>query len=144
MGTYSVILTCRNSENGIQQAIMSLINQDTKPEYIIVIDDGSKDKTPAMLKEFQSKNDNLYVITNPDLGYEIGRVVANWNKALRLSKELDLKPTDYHMISTDDTQYEKDYADTIMKYMDLDHRLQLHQAITTKLIIRCPTAPDAS
>ena len=47
-------------------------------------------------------------------------MVANWNKALRLSKELDLKPTDYHMISTDDTQYEKDYADTIMKYMDLD------------------------
>jgi glycosyltransferase involved in cell wall biosynthesis len=120
MGTYSVILTCRNSEKGIQQAIMSLINQDTKPEYIIVVDDGSKDKTPVMLKEFQSKNDNLYVITNPDLGYDIGRVVANWNKALRLSKELDLKPTDYHMISTDDTQYEKDYADTIMKYMDVD------------------------
>ena len=120
MGTYSIILTCRNSEKDIQQAIISLINQDTKPEYIIVVDDGSKDKTPTMLKEFQSKNDNLYVITNPDLGYDIGRVVANWNKALRLSKELDLKPTDYHMISTDDTQYEKDYAGTIMKYMDLD------------------------
>ena len=100
MGTYSVILTCRNSEKCIQQAIMSLINQDAKPEYIIVVDDGSKDKTPAMLKEFQSKNDNLYVITNPDLGYDIGRVVANWNKALRLSKELDLRPTDYHMIRT--------------------------------------------
>ena len=79
---------------------MSLINQDTKPEYIIVVDDGSKDKTPTMLKEFQSKNDNMYVITNPDLGYDIGRVVANWNKALRLSKQLDLKSTDYHMIST--------------------------------------------
>ena len=61
-----------------------------------------------MLKEFQSKNDNLYVITNPDLDHDIGRVVANWNKALKLSKELDLKPTDYHMISTDDTQYQKD------------------------------------
>ena len=87
---------------------MSLINQDTKPEYIIVLDDRSKDKTPGKLKIFQSKNDNVYVITNPDLGYGIGRVVANWNKALILSKELDLKPTDYHMISTDDTQYEKD------------------------------------
>ena len=125
MGTYYVILTCRNSEKGIQQAIMSLINQDTQPEYIIVVDDGSKDKTPTMLKEFQSKNDNMYVITNPDLGYDIGRVVANWNKALRLSKQLDLKPTDYHMISTDDTQYEKDYADTIMKYMDLDRSIAI-------------------
>ena len=95
---------------------MSLINQDTKPEHIIVLDEGSKDKTPGILKIFQSKNDNVYVI-KPDLGYDIGRVVANWNKALRLSEELDLKPTDYHMISTDDTQYEKDYADTIMKYM---------------------------
>ena len=120
MGSYHVIVTCRNSEESIRQAIMSLLDQDTKPEYIIVVDDGSKDKTPSILKEFRSKNENFYIITNPDLGYDIGRVVVNWNKALRLSKELNLEPTDYHMISNDDTEYEKDYADKIMKHMDLD------------------------
>ena len=98
MGYLHVIVTCRNSEESIRQAIMSLLNQDTKPEYIIVVDDGSKDKTPTILKEFRSKNENFYIITNPDLGYDIGRVVVNWNKALRLSKELNLEPTDYHMI----------------------------------------------
>jgi len=120
MGSYHVIVTCRNSEESIRQAITSLLDQDTKPEYIVVVDDGSKDKTPIILDEFRTKNDNFYVITNPDLGYDIARVVVNWNKALRLSKELDLEPTDYHMISTDDTEYEKDYADKIMKQMDLD------------------------
>jgi glycosyltransferase involved in cell wall biosynthesis len=120
MGSYHVIVTCRNSEASIRQAITSLLDQDTKPEYIVVVDDGSKDKTPSILSEFRTKNENFYIITNPDLGYDIGRVVVNWNKALRLSKELDLEPTDYHMISTDDTEYEKDYADKIMKHMDLD------------------------
>ena len=100
---------------------MSLLDQDTKPEYIIVVDDGSKDKTPSILKEFRSKNENFYIITNADLGYDIGRVVVNWNKALRLSKELNLEPTDYHMIGPDDTEYEKDYADKIMKHIGLGY-----------------------
>lgn len=120
MGTYNVIMTCRNSEKDIGAAILSLINQSIKPEYVVVIDDGSTDNTPAILKEIKSINNNVYVITNPDLGYDIGRVVVNWNRAIKLAKELNLQQTDYHMISSDDTQYEHQYAEKIMKYMDSD------------------------
>jgi glycosyltransferase involved in cell wall biosynthesis len=120
VGTYSVIVTCRNSERDIKSAIMSLLEQSVKPEYILVVDDGSSDKTSAILKEIKSRNDNVYIITNPDLGYNIGRVVENWNKALIGSKEMGLKPTNYHMISTDDTVYEKDYCEKIINHMDLD------------------------
>ena len=54
MGTYFTIVTCRNSENDIEKALMSLSNQTIKPSYIIVIDDGSKDNTGKVLKEISN------------------------------------------------------------------------------------------
>ena len=125
MGTYSVILTCRDSEENIESTLNSLINQSSKAEYIIVIDDGSKDNTPNILKDIRSRNNNLYIITNPDMGYNIGRVVQNWNKALRLAKELSLKTEDYHMISADDTEYEQDYCQKIIRQMDSDSSIAI-------------------
>jgi glycosyltransferase involved in cell wall biosynthesis len=118
MGTYFTIVTCRNSENDIEKALMSLSNQTIKPSYIIVIDDGSKDNTEKVLKEISKKIDNLFIISNPDLGYDISRVVKNWNKALTLKVEQNLVETDYHMIGTDDTIYTKDYAEKIITFMD--------------------------
>jgi glycosyltransferase involved in cell wall biosynthesis len=91
MGTYNVIVTCRNSEKSIESTLNSLINQSIKPEYIIVVDDGSSDNTNNILKDIQSKYENLYIITNPDLGYNIGRVVYNLNKALKIAKKLKFK-----------------------------------------------------
>lgn len=120
MGSYFSIVTCRNSESEIEKAINSLLKQTIKPRYIIVVDDGSTDNTPNILSRLKSKNDNMYVITNPDLGYDIGRVVKNWNSAINLARDFKLEKTDYHMISTDDTQYEEFYAEKIMRKMDED------------------------
>lgn len=118
MGSYYGIVTCRNSAENIEKAILSLMDQTLKPEYIITIDDGSTDNTPLILKELQKRFSNLHIITNPDLGYDIKRVVNNWNKAIKLTIERELKETDYHMIGTDDTIYEKNYAQKIISFMD--------------------------
>ena len=118
MGTYFTIVTCRNSENDIEKAIKSLSDQTIKPSYIIVIDDGSKDNTGEILKRLSDEIHNLFIITNPDLGYDISRIVKNWNKALALKAEKMLEATDYHMIGTDDTIYYNDYAEKIIEFMD--------------------------
>jgi glycosyltransferase involved in cell wall biosynthesis len=125
VGSYYAIVTCRNSENEIENAIISLLKQTTKPKYVIVVDDGSTDGTANILEGLKSKNDGLYVITNPDLGYDIGRVVKNWNSAINLAKKLNLEKTDYHMISTDDTNYEEPYAEKIMTKMDADTKIAI-------------------
>ena len=123
MGSYYAIVTCRNSENEIESAVNSLLRQTIKPRYIIVVDDGSTDNTHNILEGLKLKNDNIHVITNPDLGYDIGRVVKNWNNAINLARDLNLEVTDYHMISTDDTHYEEFYAEKLMRNMDSDNRI---------------------
>ena len=123
MGSYYAIVTCRNSENEIESAVNSLLRQTIKPRYIIIVDDGSTDNTHNILKGLKLKNDKIHVITNPDLGYDIGRVVKNWNNAINLARDLNLEVTDYHMISTDDTHYEEFYAEKIMHDMDSDNRI---------------------
>jgi glycosyltransferase involved in cell wall biosynthesis len=123
VGSYYAIVTCRNSENEIESAVNSLLRQTIEPRYIIVVDDGSTDNTHNILEGLKLKNDNIHVITNPDLGYDIGRVVKNWNNAINLARDLNLEVTDYHMISTDDTHYEELYAEKLMHDMDSDNRI---------------------
>lgn len=125
MGSFYAIVTCRNSENDIENAIASLLRQTTKPKYVIVVDDGSTDGTSSILEGLISKHDTLHMITNPDLGYDIGRVVKNWNSAIHLARKLTLEKTDYHMISTDDTHYEESYAEKIMNKMDADDKIAI-------------------
>jgi glycosyltransferase involved in cell wall biosynthesis len=90
---------------------------------VIVVDDGSRDATPEIIKKIQSNWRLVHIITNPDLGYDIARVVNNWNKALEYARENELPSADYHMISTDDTVYDRDYAEKLLGHLDSDSKI---------------------
>ncbi len=118
METYFAVVTCRNSQETIGKALSSIKGQTIKPQHVIVINDGSTDKTKDILDDLQKDWPSLYVISNADLGYDISRVVKNWNAAINLSRDRGLRKTDYHMIGTDDTSYPPDYAEKIISFMD--------------------------
>jgi glycosyltransferase involved in cell wall biosynthesis len=118
MGTYFAIVTCRNSENDIRAALTSLKDQTLAPQYVIVVDDGSTDKTHEILTQVKQSWQSLYVITHDDLGYDISRVVRNWNEAITYSRRIELANTTYHMIATDDTIYPPGYAEKLVDFMD--------------------------
>ena len=80
MGTYFAIVTCRNSKDEIHAALTSLRDQTLAPEYVIVVDDGSTDKTSEILAQIKQNWQSLHVITHNDLGYDISRVVRNWKR----------------------------------------------------------------
>jgi glycosyltransferase involved in cell wall biosynthesis len=117
---YFVILTCRNSQEIIKTALSSIQEQVKTPEFVIVINDGSSDKTKAIIEEMQGTWPSLYLINNPDLGYDISRVVKNWNAGIKFARQMEYNKCDYHMIATDDTVYPPDYAERITNYLDLN------------------------
>lgn len=118
MGNYYAIVTCRNSEDNIKAALNSLKDQTLKPEYVIVVNDGSTDRTTEILNDVQKDWNSLHVITHSDWGYDIKRVAKNWNEAIKLTRDKGLQKVDYHLIATDDSVYSKDYAEKIIAHMD--------------------------
>lgn len=138
MGTYFAIVTCRNSEDDIQAAITSLRSQTLAPQYVIVIDDGSTDKTSEILTQTKQNWQSLNVITHADLGYDVSRIVKNWNEAITYSRNKKLTHTTYHMIATDDTTYPPEYARDLVDFMDSDSNIAIASGSYTKYLPEKP------
>jgi glycosyltransferase involved in cell wall biosynthesis len=63
---FSVLIPCYNEEGAIRESVEQIqkaVSGDT-PFDLIVIDDGSKDKSPEILKELLPEHDNLIVVTH--------------------------------------------------------------------------------
>jgi alpha-1,3-rhamnosyltransferase len=70
----SVIVPCYNHERYILQCIESIINQTYQDFELIVIDDGSMDKSVTILKDLQSKYGfKLFLQENRGIAYTINR-----------------------------------------------------------------------
>ena len=64
----SVIIPCYNQENYIKQCLDSILNQSFRNYEIIAVDDGSCDKTPAILSEYKKRNKNIRVFSTSNKG----------------------------------------------------------------------------
>ena len=53
----SIITVCYNSENHIEEAILSVINQSYKNKEYIIIDGGSTDGTLSIFEKYKDKLD---------------------------------------------------------------------------------------
>ena len=72
----SVIIPIYNSENFIKECLTSLINQSFKNFEIIGINDGSTDNSLKILREFEEKDERIYLKTQNNLGAGIARNVG--------------------------------------------------------------------
>ena len=76
----TVYITNYNYGKFVKKAIDSVLNQTFKDFELIIIDDGSKDKSTKIIKQFQNKN-KIKVVFQKNKGL----IVSN-NLALRMSK----------------------------------------------------------
>lgn len=59
MPKVSIIVTAYNIENYIRQCLDSVLTQTLQDIEIIVVDDGSKDETPNIIKEYAQKDNRI-------------------------------------------------------------------------------------
>lgn len=60
----SVIIPVYNRQHTIERAIDSVLNQSCTPEEVIVVDDGSTDKTPDIVKSYGDAVKGIYLSEN--------------------------------------------------------------------------------
>ena len=64
----SVLLPVYNGEKTIARAIESILNQDFKDFELIILDDGSKDKTLDICKDYQKKDSRIILVHHENKG----------------------------------------------------------------------------
>ena len=65
----SILVPCYNVEKYLRQCMDSIINQTYGNLEIICLNDGSKDNTLAILKEYAANDSRIIIVDKPNSGY---------------------------------------------------------------------------
>lgn len=127
MKDYLIVTPCKNEENNIMYLWESIINQTIQPKMWIVVDDGSTDSTPILLKTLASKHDWIHVnvLKNEkrDLGLHYANVVNHgFNYAQNISKETETL-CDYFCLIDADMILSTDFFEKIFGKFEISSNL---------------------
>lgn len=85
----SVIIPAYNAEAFIQQTLTSVLSQTYSQIEVLVVDDGSSDRTPEIVRSIAEKDDRVVLLQQSNLG-----VAAARNLAIEKSKGDYIAPID--------------------------------------------------
>lgn len=69
----SIIIPAYNVEKYIEQCLDSLLNQTYDNYEVIIIDDGSTDRTSDIVKEYENANEKIHLIVQKNMGVSCAR-----------------------------------------------------------------------
>lgn len=104
----SIIIPNYNSEEYILKCINSILIQTYENIEIIIIDDGSTDKSWSIIKSIIDENDNIIAIKQPNLNASIAR-----------NKGIDLASGKYILFLDSDDELFKDSIENLV--MEMEH-----------------------
>lgn len=100
----SVIVPFYNGEKYLKECVDSILNQDYKKLEIFLVNDGSKDNTINLLKEYEQKDKRVILINQKNSGVSIARNSA-----------LDKATGKYICVIDQDDYIDKDYISYFYK-----------------------------
>src|SRR5688500_14677021 len=65
---YALITPCRDESKYARRTLDAIVNQTARPAVWVIVDDGSKDQTPAILAEYAAKVPWIKVVRRQDRG----------------------------------------------------------------------------
>ena len=132
-----VVIPARNEEAYLGKTLEHLLNQTLKPDKIIVVDDGSSDRTTEIAKRF-----NVTVVQIPDRGYSVLAMPEEAkvrNIGLRFLDEIG--EFEYVMILDADQLLSKTYIEKVVARMEEDKKLVIASG---KIVGESSRAPRGS
>lgn len=106
---HSIIVPAYNTGEAIRKCIDSIISQTFPDWELIIVDDGSKDATPAIIDEYARKDGRIRAIHIPNGGVSNARNVG-----------IEQAKGEYVMFVDSDDWIEPDYLQQVERYMDDD------------------------
>ena len=110
----SVIMPVCNNERHLEEAIESILNQTYKNIELLILDDGSKDKSLSIIEDYAMKNKNIRLISRDNKG-----VAHSIDELIKYSKGEYIA-----RMSGDDVSY-KNRIETQLEYMKKNNDLSL-------------------
>lgn len=107
MKKITLVIPVYNSEKYIGRCLDSILNQTYNDVDILVINDGSKDKSKEIIEEYQRKYNNIKLINQENMG-----VAKTRNKAIKLAE------TKYIMFMDNDDYIDSNYIETYLNKIE--------------------------
>jgi hypothetical protein len=114
----------RDGAGTIGETLDSITSQRLPPEFVVVVDDGSTDTTPEILRAKQAGFQELHVVRTGSKTRDIRRLPLLLNLGISKAREEGGgRLPSYMMVSGDDNRLGPDHASTIIGRMEADPRL---------------------
>ena len=112
--TYAVLFPVRNGEATIGPTMDSILGQSLPPSAVSVVDDGSTDATPSILKGYEEGHPGTVRTVRT------GSTTTDFTRIPRLLNMCLDARHDYHMLGAGDCSFAADYAEIIVARMEAD------------------------
>lgn len=135
--TLSVVIPTYNREKLILDTLNSILNQECKDVEIVIVDDGSKDKTKEVLDPYLNKNNNIKYIYKENTGVSDTRNVGIKNSSGKYIAFLDSDDVWYENYFTNDLCNSLKESDTdiyVFSYCMSDMNLNVLEKIEMPVI----------
>jgi len=126
-GGYLLVTPAKNEEKFLPRVIDAVVNQTIIPNLWVIVDDGSTDETPQIIKEAQMKYEWIKSIRLPehprDITFHYSYVCREGFKYVLNYAKVHHIPFEFVALLDADTVPEKRYFEKIIGEFEKDHRL---------------------
>jgi biofilm PGA synthesis N-glycosyltransferase PgaC len=125
---YVIVSPVKDEERYVEQTLRSVTDQNLKPILWLIVDDGSKDRTPELVRSYANSHPFIRLLSHPQSGERqlaFGEVRAfNWGLNFIGSVEYDF------IVKLDcDLSFDADYFEQLMERFRQDESLGIASGI---------------